>query len=37
LENLDAKLNRVKNECEALKQAKDALQNEYENYKVLKT
>ncbi|CAB4034057.1 GRIP and coiled-coil domain-containing 2-like, partial [Paramuricea clavata] len=33
LENLDAKLNRVKSECEALKQAKDALQSEYENYK----
>jgi hypothetical protein len=37
LENLDAKLNRVKSECEAVKQAKDALENEYENYKVLET
>lgn len=34
LENLDAKLTRVKSECDAVKQAKDVLENEYENYKV---
>ena len=34
LENLDGKLKRVKGECEAIKQAKDSLESEYENYKV---
>ncbi|XP_046852090.1 GRIP and coiled-coil domain-containing protein 2-like [Xenia sp. Carnegie-2017] len=33
LESLDAKLNRLKGECEAAKRAKSELESEYDNYK----
>ena len=36
LENLDAKLKRVKAESETMKQAKDSLEKEYDNYKVFR-